>query len=225
MSFQYQFLFPFFSPLSLSCSSLTLLAAAGKTSLIRAFCKAPFEPEGAPTHGVELRVYKAMIGDELMELQILDATGNPLLRGSYDPFYSVVEGVFIVYDASDASAPAEEALDSWMAEVAPYSFLQPLIVGNKADTAEQVAAADERGKAIMERYGVPHIAVSCKENINIDEAFLILLQYVNLFIGSFLACFWHVFGDFMVLLVLFSSFFPLFPLFYHIIKLTIFSVM
>ena len=54
-----------------------------------------------------------------------------------------------------------------------------VVAANKCDVTAHRAVDAERGQKIAENFDMPFFEVSCKENINIEEAFLTLARRIR----------------------------------------------
>lgn len=54
-----------------------------------------------------------------------------------------------------------------------------VLAANKCDATAHRAVDAERGQKIAENFDMPFFEVSCKENINIEEAFLTLARRIR----------------------------------------------
>lgn len=54
-----------------------------------------------------------------------------------------------------------------------------VVAANKCDVTTNRAVDAERGQKIAESFDMPFFEVSCKENINIEEAFLTLARRIR----------------------------------------------
>lgn len=54
-----------------------------------------------------------------------------------------------------------------------------VLAANKCDAATHRAVDDVRGQKIADNFDMPFFEVSCKENVNIEEAFLTLARRIR----------------------------------------------
>ena len=82
---------------------------AGKTAFVKAFQSLASGVANSidpyvPTQGIDLKICKFALENETIELQVLDASGHRQLRATFEQMYNVVDGVFVLYDTTNASS-------------------------------------------------------------------------------------------------------------------------
>ncbi|XP_075262438.1 dnaJ homolog subfamily C member 27-B-like [Convolutriloba macropyga] len=103
----------------------------GKTSIIKSFCKAQFNPKYTPTVGVDYG-FKVMDG---LRIHMWDLSGNPYFKDTRNELYENCDLCIMVYDVN--SRKSFESLDSyWWPEIQKYDIADSMVacIGNKRDS-------------------------------------------------------------------------------------------
>ncbi|KAI6655973.1 Ras-related protein Rab-1A [Oopsacas minuta] len=102
--------------------------------------------------------------------------GVPQLPPSY---YRRARGILLVYDITNRDS-FDNLRDSWYKEVRRYSekHTQFILVGNKCDLESKRAVESSTGKEFADNLNIPFIETSAKENINVEQAFVLLAAMI-----------------------------------------------
>lgn len=147
-------------------------SSVGKSALLCRYADDIFSNNYTATVSVDFKVKKILVDGEEMELQIWDTAGQERFRNVTKAYYRGAMGIFIVYDITDRKS--YERIDTWMQHIANHASndVHKVILGNKVDMSESArVVSTEEGQAVADKYGVPFLEASAKENTNVSESF------------------------------------------------------
>lgn len=144
--------------------------AVGKTSLIVRYTQGTFTDTYKMTIGTSFAVKTVDFGNVMVKLQIWDLAGQPHFGGVRPLFYQGSTGVIYVYSVIDRAS--YDHLVGWMEETRKNAGNIPgILIGNKADLADQRVVSYEEGKAYADSLGLRYIETSAKLDQNVGDAF------------------------------------------------------
>ncbi|CAH0702846.1 unnamed protein product [Spodoptera exigua] len=115
-----------------------------------------------------------------IKLQIWDTAGQERFRTLTTAYYRGAMGIILMYDITNLES--FNHLSYWLRNIQEYASpdVIKVLVGNKCDVHENHRAVPkERGQKIADDFDMPFFEVSCKSNINIEEAFLTLARKIR----------------------------------------------
>ena len=147
--------------------------AVGKTSLIRRFVEGIFDEKYLTTVGVVVSRKSLTLGDYSIKLLIWDLAGG---RDFAHPGYLAgVAGALLVCDLTRTSTLAVlRAYAQQVRDVNPQATI--LLLGNKADLADERAITDEQLQAISAELNASVLLTSAKSGENVEAAFLLMAR-------------------------------------------------
>ncbi|GLG93934.1 Ras-related protein Rab-3 [Gryllus bimaculatus] len=88
-------------------------------------------------------------------------------------------GILLMYDVT--SLDSFNHLSYWLRNIQENAApdVVKVLAGNKCDAAAQRAVETERGEKMAESFDMPFFEVSCKQDVNIEEAFLTLARRIR----------------------------------------------
>ena len=118
------------------------------------------------------------IGGKIVKLQVWDTAGQERFRTITCSYYRGSHGIMIMYSVEDRDSFRN--IQKWHQEINRYACenISVMIVGGKCDEGRRVVSYEE-GKEFADGLGLPFIEVSAKENINVQEAFVTLVQSIS----------------------------------------------
>ena len=118
------------------------------------------------------------INGKKVKLQIWDTAGQERFKNITASYYRGGHGVLVVYDITDRESFTN--LNSWLIEIEKNANKNvfKLLIGNKSDLESQRQVQFDEGKAFAESNGMKFIETSATTNLNVDEAFEILVDEV-----------------------------------------------
>ena len=143
----------------------------GKTSLIHRLVRDEFSTAIEQTIGVEFLAYNMEIDGKKVKLQLWDTAGQEQYRSLGKIYYRNAIGVLCVFSIDDHESFL--SLKQWMKEVRVlcHPNAKIIIVGNKADLAEERQITESEIQNMCSSYSVEYIESSAKTGLNVKEAF------------------------------------------------------
>jgi Ras-related protein Rab-8A len=176
-------------------------SGVGKTCLMQRFTKNEFVKTFITTIGVDWATKTIDIDGYKVELQIWDTAGQERYRSIANNSYRNAMGILMVYDVENAAS--FDHIRYWIQQAENFNCqdtVHKAILGNKCDALpEERQVSTEAGQALAnqcinnhnnsninnnnnnnnsEMYGsgVPFIETSAKENVNVDQAFMLVIR-------------------------------------------------
>jgi small GTP-binding protein len=156
-------------------------SGVGKSSLILRWTMDKFSPTLVGTVGVNFKTKKVnVVDDEQVLVQVWDTAGQEQFHKITTSYYKGANGIMLVYDVSDRQSM--ENVEYWVKNIKSHATdsVQVVLVGNKSDlrTPESIDRCSDPdvGKKFSVKYGVPYFETSAKESINVDEAFMTVVN-------------------------------------------------
>lgn len=144
--------------------------AVGKTSLIIRYTQGTFSETYKMTIGTSFAVRTVDFGNLVVKLQIWDLAGQPHFSSVRPLFYQGSTGVIYVFSVADRAS--FEHLAGWLVEVQKtVGPLTGILLGNKADLAEERVVSFEEGQAFAQANGLAYMETSAKLDLNVGDAF------------------------------------------------------
>eukprot|EP00035_Acanthoeca_spectabilis_P013088 m.237862 g.237862 ORF g.237862 m.237862 type:complete len:208 (+) comp15800_c0_seq6:561-1184(+) len=96
-------------------------------------------------------------------------------------YYRGAHVAFLVYDTT--SGTSLENLRKWVYEVELYapSTVVKVLVGTKSDLVPQRTVSTDQAQNFADKLGIPHIETSSKDDVNVLEAFTLILPRLEPF--------------------------------------------
>ena len=153
-------------------------SGVGKSSLLLRYTDDAFDPEQAPTIGVDFRAKTISVDGHRAKLSIWDTAGQERFRTLTPSFYRGAHGIIIVYDVTDR--PTFRHLDAWMDEVETFATkpdMKMILVGNKTDKEDRQVSTEE-GRRFARRHSMLFIEASAKTKEGVEIAFKELVEKI-----------------------------------------------
>ncbi len=151
-------------------------SSVGKTSLILRFCDDKFMEIGTSTIGVDTKTKDIRHNGKKIELDIWDTAGQERFRSLAKNSCQGADGIILVYDISQKKTFIN--IKHWYDNIKnniDISKVAIILVGNKSDLPDPQVKKESTEK-FCEQYNLQVIETSCKDNINIEETFNILIE-------------------------------------------------
>lgn len=162
----------------------------GKTAITVRFCEDRFQKEYKMTIGVNFGVKKLTYNSEPYALQIWDVAGQQRFLFLRTRYYAGAFGVILVYDSTNKLT--FQNLANWTQEFQEQIGNRPVVVvGNKIDLPTtgyidprsgkqyEKEVSYEEGKEFADSIAAPFYETSAKQNYNISEMFLRLIDLIE----------------------------------------------
>ena len=112
-------------------------------------------------------------------LQLWDPSGQERYSSLAPMYYRKSAGVLLVYDVTNRQS-FDSLKDVWYKDMCQYSVneTQCILIGNKCDMECERAVEYSTGKEFADSLNIPFIETSAKENLNVEEAFVLLTAVI-----------------------------------------------
>ena len=147
----------------------------GKTSLILRFCKAKYDDHATSTVGLDTQKKYIKRDDKKIELIIWDTAGEERYRSLAKNCCNKMDGVVFVFDLGVKET--FKNIKTWyknLEEIVDFKKVGIVLVGNKCDGKKDVTK--DKIMEYAKQKNMEYIATSAKENINVNEIFIKLLD-------------------------------------------------
>ncbi len=151
-------------------------SSVGKTSLILRFCDNKFLEIGTSTIGVDTKTKDVRHNGKKIELEIWDTAGQERFRTLAKNSVQGADGIILVYDITQKKTFSN--IKHWYDNIKNNIDIDKvalILVGNKSDLPDP-QVKKETSEKFCEQYNLQVIETSCKDNINIEETFNILIE-------------------------------------------------
>ena len=150
----------------------------GKTSFILRFCDDKFQEESLTTIGLDTKNKFIKIKDKKIQLNIWDTAGEERFRSIAKNSFKGAHGILLMYGIDDKKS--FRAIKDWINSIKESIDINKIglvVVGNKCDIKEEQKEVDqEMMKNLEEKEKVEIIIASAKDNINVNESFIKLIE-------------------------------------------------
>lgn len=151
----------------------------GKTCIVHRYCDERYYDTYISTIGIDFKQKIINLDGTPIKLQIWDTAGQERFRTLTTAYYRGAMGILLMYDVT--SLDSFNHLSYWLRNIQENASpdVVKVLAGNKSDAISQRAVAPERGEKLAENFDMSFFEVSCKEDINIGEAFLMLARRIR----------------------------------------------
>ena len=111
-----------------------------------------------------------------LKVQIWDTAGDERYKNITSSYYRGANGILLLYNITNRES--FDSLNSWLTEIKKNANqnLSLILVGTNCDLENERKVTYQEGKDFATKNGIKFIEVSAKNNINVKEAFDILLE-------------------------------------------------
>lgn len=143
----------------------------GKSCLMLQFIEGRFKPSLDPTVGVEFASRTCLIRDQPVKLQIWDTAGQESFKSITRSYFRGAIGALVVFDITNEESFRN--VNRWLQEIinGTSKSIVILLVGNKADLADQRKVSREEAERLAASHRIEYIEVSAKNGENVHQAF------------------------------------------------------
>ena len=112
-------------------------------------------------------------------LELWDTSGQERYHSLPPIYYRGSNGVILTYDITNRQS-FDRLRDVWYTDVCQYSSneTQCILIGNKCDMECERAVEYSTGKLFADSLNIPFIETSAKENLNVEESFVLLTAVI-----------------------------------------------
>ena len=111
-----------------------------------------------------------------LKVQIWDTAGDERYKNITSSYCRGANGILLLYNITNRES--FDSLNSWLTEIKKNANqnLSLILVGTNCDLENERKVTYKEGKDFARKNGIKFIEVSAKNNINVKEAFDILLE-------------------------------------------------
>ena len=111
-----------------------------------------------------------------LKLHIWDTSGAERFRNINANYYQSANGFLLLYKITDRNSFG--SIDSWLNQIEKNSNINKckILVGTNCDLGNERKVTTQEGKDYATSKGMKFIDVSARQNINVNEAFQILIE-------------------------------------------------
>ncbi|GLV41302.1 RabX4 [Carabus blaptoides fortunei] len=151
----------------------------GKTCIVHRYCDERYYDTYISTIGIDFKQKIISLDGVPVKLQIWDTAGQERFRTLTTAYYRGAMGILLMYDTT--SLESFNHLSYWLRNIEENASpdVVKVLVGNKCEATAQRSVDAERGQKIADNFEMPFFEVSCKDNINIEAAFLTLARKIR----------------------------------------------
>ncbi|GFG37520.1 hypothetical protein Cfor_09581 [Coptotermes formosanus] len=151
----------------------------GKTCIVHRYCDERYYDTYISTIGIDFKQKIINLDGTPIKLQIWDTAGQERFRTLTTAYYRGAMGILLMYDIT--SLDSFNHLSYWLRNIQENASpdVVKVLAGNKCDATSQRAVDAERGEKLADNFDMPFFEVSCKEDVNIEEAFLTLARRIR----------------------------------------------
>uniref|UniRef100_A0A8C8LYW4 small monomeric GTPase n=1 Tax=Oncorhynchus tshawytscha TaxID=74940 RepID=A0A8C8LYW4_ONCTS len=164
-------------------------SGVGKTTFLYRYTDNKFNPKFITTVGIDFRekrvVYTASgpngtTGKTFkVHLQLWDTAGQERFRSLTTAFFRDAMGFLLMFDLTSQQSFLN--VRNWMSQLQANAYCENpdmVLVGNKADLADQREVQEEQAKELADKYGIPYFETSAATGSEVDKAVITLLDLV-----------------------------------------------
>eukprot|EP01095_Lingulamoeba_sp_RSL-Kostka_P014595 TRINITY_DN641_c0_g1_i1.p1 TRINITY_DN641_c0_g1~~TRINITY_DN641_c0_g1_i1.p1 ORF type:complete len:212 (-),score=63.67 TRINITY_DN641_c0_g1_i1:61-696(-) len=153
---------------------------SGKTCLITRYCEDIFNEGNSRTTVADHFAKLQKLEDKTVKCMIWDTAGQERFLALSAQYFRNAVGALILFDITKEKSFVNVA--SWLETVKKYSFddISVILIGAKCDLESERTVTTDRAQLFAEENGLQYLEVSSKDDINIEEAFVNLLNEVYL---------------------------------------------
>ena len=153
-------------------------SSVGKSQFINKFCDDKFDDDTLTSVGLDQKNKFIKRGDKKIDLRIWDTEGQERFRSIAKNLYKGVDGILLMYDISNIQS--FKNIKAWInsiKESVDISKIALIVVGNNCHLNNEERIVNEDMKKEFEKiYNIKIIEASAKDNINVNESFMILVD-------------------------------------------------
>ncbi|KAL7376874.1 hypothetical protein ABVT39_017479 [Epinephelus coioides] len=165
-------------------------SGVGKTTFLYRYTDNKFNPKFITTVGIDFRekrvVYTtsnpngATTGKTFkVHLQLWDTAGQERFRSLTTAFFRDAMGFLLMFDLTSQQSFLN--VRNWMSQLQANAYCENpdiVLVGNKADLADQREVQEKQAKELADKYGIPYFETSAATGAEVDKAVITLLDLV-----------------------------------------------
>ncbi|XP_022919844.1 ras-related protein Rab-8A [Onthophagus taurus] len=150
----------------------------GKTCIVHRFCDERYYDTYISTIGIDFKQKIINLDGVPIKLQIWDTAGQERFRTLTTAYYRGAMGILLMYDVTNLES--FNHITYWLQNIEENAspHVVTVLAGNKCESSDRVVDSDS-GQKMAENFELPFFEVSCKNNINIEDAFITLARKIR----------------------------------------------
>lgn len=154
-------------------------SGVGKSNLFLRFTKNNYSENLKSTVGADFYSKILTVDQISIKAQIWDTAGQERYRSITNSYYQGSKGVLIIFDL--ANIDSFNNINRWVNEYKMNSDSNSImvLVGNKCDLIDQRVISKEMAETKAKQLSLAYFETSAKDNINVDLAFISLLEEIT----------------------------------------------
>eukprot|EP01135_Chromosphaera_perkinsii_P006529 Nk52_evm1s539 gene=Nk52_evmTU1s539 len=154
-------------------------SGVGKTCMLMRYVDGSFTESFIATIGIDFKVKTVQHDGKNIKLQMWDTAGQERFKSITTAYYRGAMGYIMVYDISQAHT--FDNIKQWIQNVKQNSsqHVELVLVGNKCDLEADRKVPTEKAAKLAKEYEMHFFEVSAKKNVNIDEAFMKVVEGIH----------------------------------------------
>lgn len=153
--------------------------SVGKSACIERFCSNNFTEENLSTIGCDRKVKKIPLENgKIALIELWDTAGQERYRSITKNMFKSADAICLVYSITDRKS--FENVSNWINDIENQCSkdIPLLLCGNKIDLVDKRQVTIEEGQQLETKFKIKVYETSCKEDINIKEAFKALIKEI-----------------------------------------------
>ncbi|XP_071772550.1 ras-related protein Rab-27B [Centroberyx gerrardi] len=165
-------------------------SGVGKTTFLYRYTDNKFNPKFITTVGIDFREKRVMYTASSpngattgktfkVHLQLWDTAGQERFRSLTTAFFRDAMGFLLMFDLTSQQSFLN--VRNWMSQLQANAYCENpdiVLVGNKADLADQREVQEKQAKELADKYGIPYFETSAATGAEVDKAVITLLDLV-----------------------------------------------
>jgi len=154
-------------------------SGVGKSCLLLRFADDTFSDTHIATIGVDFKIRTVELDGKIIKLQIWDTAGQERFRNITASYYRGAHGIILCYDVTDKDSFLH--IRDWLKEIDKFALsdVAKLLIGNKCDLIKEKVVDNNTAKEFADQEGIPFLETSAKTSINVEEAFMTMIQNIK----------------------------------------------
>lgn len=154
-------------------------SGVGKTCLLLRYANDSFSPTFITTIGIDFKIKNITLDNKRIKLQIWDTAGQERFRTITTSYFRGAQGILLVYDVTDRATFM--SIRNWIAQIQMHADVNvnKILIGNKADMADQRAVTLEEGEQLAKEYSIHFYETSAKQDLNVEKSFITIATDVK----------------------------------------------
>lgn len=164
-------------------------SGVGKTTFLYRYTDNKFNPKFITTVGIDFREKRVVYTTNSpngttgktfkVHLQLWDTAGQERFRSLTTAFFRDAMGFLLMFDLTSQQSFLN--VRNWMSQLQANAYCENpdiVLVGNKADLADQREVQEKQAKELADKYGIQYFETSAATGSEVDKAVVTLLDLV-----------------------------------------------